>query len=605
MAFLSATVEAMNSEVVFQVETFAPTGKYFEARVPDTLDLAERARLSVHGLTSFLNPESTKPPARYGPFGHTYLNANPPYMSDMPGGPPNWGKISVSLLLARVMSGSRENLAVDAKTFQGMIKYISLDPKAPTPMSRVMLAMIDLYQLAPRPEFKKLIEEMAKLHREAARHQGELAFYSDPDDDRKDTMLGVIGLGMTPFIQGCAIRPLARWGKVSNDPVSLALAGQVSAYLMQPEFWKPEVESKAIHAPDHAHFSGHLHSYTQGLMGLLWYADAAQNGRIKEFVRDGYEYCRNFGVARLGLFGEGCATGDMIWLALKLSDAGVGDYYEDADGYVRNQLAELQLTSEDKLRRTVEQMPKNVRGKNEMAKPDEPFDPANETRDSVIGRNVGVFLSDSTHPTLVPESCFLYTICCTGNCTPAMYYAWESIVRCQDGAAQINLLLNRASAWLDIDSHLPYEGKVVIHNKSARSIAVRIPRWVDKQAIASRFSRRAAKPHWVGQYLVYEDVKSDDVLTINFPVVETTEKFTLKWKQDEFWKESTNPGNNWQARSNAAVSTCTFRGNTLVDIFPRDRGLGYALYEREELKHRTNAPIKTVTRYVAPVAPKL
>src|SRR6185295_4043062 len=95
----------------------------------------------------------------------------------------------------------------------------------------------------------------------------------------------------------------------------------------------------AIYAPDHAHFSGHLHSYTQGLMGLLWYADATHNQRIKEFVRDGYEYCRNFGLARLGLFGEGCATGDMTWLALKLSDAGVGDYYEDADGYVRNQLA--------------------------------------------------------------------------------------------------------------------------------------------------------------------------------------------------------------------------------------------------------------------------
>ena len=41
--------------------------------------------------------------------------------------------------------------------------------------------------------------------------------------------------------------------------------------------------------------------------------------------------------------------------------AGVGDYYEDADCYLRNELAELQITSADKLPKAVEQMPKNVR----------------------------------------------------------------------------------------------------------------------------------------------------------------------------------------------------------------------------------------------------
>ena len=82
-----------------------PRGTRYEAVVPDTLDLAERARLAVHGLTSFLNPA-----AGHAPYGHAYFNANPPYMSDMPGGPPNWGKIAEALLLARVMSGSEEHM---------------------------------------------------------------------------------------------------------------------------------------------------------------------------------------------------------------------------------------------------------------------------------------------------------------------------------------------------------------------------------------------------------------------------------------------------------------------------------------------------------------
>jgi len=34
---------------------------------------------------------------------------------------------------------------------------------------------------------------------------------------------------------------------------------------------------------------------------------------------------RNFGIARIGLFGEACTTGDMTLLAIKLSESGVGD----------------------------------------------------------------------------------------------------------------------------------------------------------------------------------------------------------------------------------------------------------------------------------------
>ena len=71
-----------------------PNGKRYRAVVPDTLDLAERAKLSVHGLTGFLDEH-----ANYGPYGHAYFDGNPPYFSDLPGGPPNWGKIIESLLI--------------------------------------------------------------------------------------------------------------------------------------------------------------------------------------------------------------------------------------------------------------------------------------------------------------------------------------------------------------------------------------------------------------------------------------------------------------------------------------------------------------------------
>jgi len=592
---------------MFNKEMIKPKGEFYEATVPNTLDLSERARLSVHGLTNFLNPA-----ANYAPYGHTYFNANPPYMSDMPGGPPNWGKIAESLIMARIICGSKENLQIESEMLRGMLSppvqrpgggaayssdYLIINPVAPTPLSRVMLALMALYQLAPNPDLKKRLDEIADGHCRAAQYQGDYAYYTDPPAEAKDTMLGVLGYWLPVFIQGCAIRPLTRWSTMSGEKKYLKVAGKLTNFLMQPKYWVSKAGPKAVFEPDHGHFSGHHHAYTQGLMGLLCYADAANDVRIKQFVRSSYEYMRNFGIARIGLFGETCTTGDMTFLAVKLSDMGAGDYWEDVDQYVRNHLTELQITDAEKLSKAVEDMPYG-RGKNDTTEGAFDFTNENETTDSVIQRNVGVFLSDSTHPTLIPEHSFLYTICCTGNCTPALYLVWESIVRCKEGAAQVNLLLNRASPWLDIESYLPYEGKVVIRNKTAKKLSVRIPLWVDRNAIQSDINGLMSSPFRVGQYLVFETLNAKDIITITFPMVETTEKYTLKWKQSEFWKESTNPGNSWKPLKEPAQYKCRFRGNTLIDISPRDKGAGYPLYFRDNLK-QDKAPMKKVTRYIS------
>src|SRR5579862_300125 len=109
MIFVALGGAAPDPASVIKEGALRPAGKRYMATVPDTLDLAERAKLSVHGLTSFLNEH-----ANYCPYGHTYFDANPPYMSDLAGGPPNWGKITESLLMARTMCGSTENLTFEA-----------------------------------------------------------------------------------------------------------------------------------------------------------------------------------------------------------------------------------------------------------------------------------------------------------------------------------------------------------------------------------------------------------------------------------------------------------------------------------------------------------
>jgi hypothetical protein len=462
-----------------------------------------------------------------------------------------------------------------------------------------MQALMAVYQFDPNPALKRRIDAMAESHVRAAKLRGDVAYYYDGPTDLRETALGVFGDWLPVFISGRAIRSLTRWSVLGGEPKYLDLAGKLSSFVTDPKFWSAEAGPKVVCGADHGHFSGHHHSYTQALIGLLWYAETTHNSRLKQFVRESYEYMRTFGIARIGLFGEGCTVGDMTLLAIKLSDAGAGDYWDDADQYVRNHLAELQITDADRLRKAVEGMPRG-RGKNDTTQG--PLDPQNESTERVIERNVGVFFSDASHPTRIPEHNLLYTICCTGNCTPALYAAWESSVRCRRDVAQVNLLLNRASSWLDVDSYLPYEGKVVIRNKSARKLAVRIPRWSAAASVRARVNASDASPILFGRYLVFDAIQPRDVVTITFPLQETTETYTLKWQQSEFWKESTNPGPSWQGPKEPTRYVCRFRGNTLVDIAPRDQGLGYALYVRDPLKSH-QAPMRKVTRYLPPVIP--
>ncbi len=115
-----------------------------------------------------------------------------------------------------------------------------------------------------------------------------------------------------------------------------------------------------------------------------------------------------------------------------------------------------------------------------------------------------------------------------------------------------------------------------------------------------RLGGEPADAFWAGRYLVFQSLRPQDVVTITFPVTEKTERYTLKWKQSEFWKESTNPGPSWQPEPKPTEYACRFRGSTLVEISPRDEGPGYPLYLRDLLKARC-APLKNVTRYVPPV----
>lgn len=611
LCLLANSAAAYETSFRLRREMIAPSGQYYEATVPDTLDLAERGRLAVHGLTNFLNEKKN-----YEPYGHGFFNTDPVYLTTRfgggpeGGGAPNWGKIYDALVLTRHMSGSQEYLDLEEATFNGMIRYIRGDNSVPT--ARVIMALMSLYQKRPDPELEKLIAKMSGSLRDAAKMDGDRAWYYDFNElpaRMQDSKLGILGHGWQAFIHGSVLRAFSRYAQSTGDQQYYDLAEKMKNYLLQPAIWTPESAPKAVVGHEHGQFMGHHHSYTSALMGILWYAEATADVQLMQFVREGYEYLRTFGIAQVGLFGEMCTVGDMTYLATKLSQLGVGDYWEDVDRYTRNQLVEGQVTDAEKLRRAAAASPILVRidpkdPTDPVQTPLKPgqqqieLDPLEESAENVCQRFVGAYLSECGWPTVIPKHRFMMVICCSGNATMGLYAAWDGIVECKEGAARVNLLLNRASEWLDIDSYLPYEGRVVIRNKSAKSIAVRMPLWVDLKAVRCMQNGKAVDPALLGRYLTFTAVKPSDEVRITFPMIEHQESYTLKWKKENFWQESTNPGHHWVPDPSPTRFTFTLRGNTVVDVAPRENTGEYTLYERDHMKG-TTAPMRKVTRFVA------
>jgi len=337
------------------------------------------------------------------------------------------------------------------------------------------------------------------------------------------------------------VRALTGWAKMSGSEQALELAGKLTNFAVKSKFWGDG---------EHAGFAiSHHHAQLMVLRAILEYAALINNDRLKEFVRDGYEYMRRLGINRMGCFAyntEACSTSDMVALAIRLYDAGIGDYWDDVDRYLRNQLVEQQWVSADQLR--------EVAGFG----PDHVVHSPQETDKRVIESNVGNFAKTLSPTVLRPHTC----ICCSCNPAQTLYYAWEGIVRHENDATQINLLLNRISPWVDVESHLPYEGKAILRNKSERKIHVRIPGWVDKKAVRTQVNGQGRPQAWLGRYLLLDDLNGDEEVSIEFPMVEAVEKHIIEVTEGHV------PENGEHLR--AKEYTCRFKGNTLVDISPRD-----------------------------------
>ena len=582
-------------------------GERYDAEVPDTLDLTDHARFAINAYTRMLDPAMD-----YKFIGNANFVHRPPLLI-MGGDYECASKQLESLVLMRVMSGSMYNADIDNKFMASLLHLTAPDgicyapwakvawqpnylSGAPTgedkvsttkqpfasawEASRQVLALCMWHQQSGFPLWTQQAQKKIDRLRDLAVWKDDYCYLA-----RRFYLLGDEGPVEGPMQTGewalfdvmFSVAGLSLYSRLAGYEPALEFAGALVRRAMRDE---------TAFGPDGRWLTHHFHTNTSALIGLLEYATTVNDNDLVAFVRGSYEFGRAAGDPIVGYYAEHvpgsydirgfeldvdhrtcetCEVADMLALGVKLSRAGAGEYWEDVDRCVRNQFIENQITRTD--------WPERLDHDPQTPHYRPPGSAVHlwEDETDAVERAVGSWAgwakgNDGVHEALMQ--------CCAGNAGRSMYYAWDSIVTKDNGDVRVNLHLNRASRWLDVDSYLPYEGKVVLKIKDAPRVAVRIPQWTDANQVSCQVNGKDLPLDWDGSYIQINELKSGDQVTIQFPMRETT---VIQRISDVPYK-------------------LKLKGNTVVDIDPK--GKIYPLYQRDHYL-KDKAPMKKVSRFVS------
>ena len=592
----------------FQVPPYK--GERYEANVPDTLELQDRAQFALHNMT-----EATDPDADYEPYYIISLTDDPPMMLHNSWHGASLPKYMETVSLMRIMTGSDQNTEVDRRWMEVALKMQGPDGLIYTPTrgrpwadweatthsdnsdflvhgdqqisafgnGRMLSAMTLFARRDGGPLWRDATRRLVDGLTELAVDAGDFAYFwptvlltkrgSPPD-----------GKVPTPWMGSESSRVphgLVHAYRLLGYEPALTLALKVINY-MRRNYYGPD--GTFYSTPGNPHMA-HFHAHSNGLLAMQEYAQTAGDEELMEFVVRSFEWARDSGAnleqrgwdewvkkpggSLIGYFPEHlgshrthgseiCEVSDMVALALKLSEAGIGDYWDDADRWIRNMLVEGQLTSID----WVHDLPRD-----ELIKPNSSspllINPYTNT-DRVAERSLGAFAGWPSANQWGINDAFSTMQCCTVNGGRALYWIWERVLRHQDGKLRVNLLLNRASPWADVDSYVPYLGRVDVRAKQAVDLEIRIPEWVSPGEARCEVNGEERRLGWDGRYAQVGPVKPSDVATLTFPIGERTDVVHIE-KQPY---------------------TLLRKGNEVVSIDPPGRH--YPLFDRGH--YRDNSP---------------
>jgi hypothetical protein len=224
-----------------------------------------------------------------------------------------------------------------------------------------------------------------------------------------------------------------------------------------------------------------------------------------ELAQAGYQYGKDHGETLMGYFPEMlgvkpdaygntceiCEVTDMIYLALRQSTNGLADCWDDLDCWLRNMYSEAQLLETDWAYDYAKQC---------NASRDVTWGTTERVPERWLGAWGGWIAANDWQgnrtSSLAP--------CCHPNAAIQLYRVWRDMIGydAERRRLSVHLLLNRASPWADIHSHIPYQGLVEVALKTDCEVAIRRPAWAEPDACSLAIDGARVPPAWEGRYAV-------------------------------------------------------------------------------------------------------
>lgn len=578
-------------------------GERYPAEIPDTIDLVDHANYALNMGTRLWAPE----------WGYEILNGvdlkkNPPVFSLGSGGLlTESAKIVEALPMLRVMTGSTFNIDMDANAIMSFVRVTGRDGLCYYPVEncpwaffddytrtinkpysdvfaegRQLMAYAAWYQHDRNPLWKQLAERKIRRLQEMTLRKEDTFFfrlsrgYTPWDDPLKGDVVPVgdhnvyekdKGMVGTPaaVIVGWIPQGGGMWYRLTQEKLFENLSRGLARYLL--------LHGEMIDPGTGQYLADHETHVTHSLLSNLSWALSFGDPEMAQWVKKGFDYHLKFIDAdRTGILigQEACLVSDTIGIGIMLSQADLGDYWDAVDRFIRNTFLDMQVTDVS----WIKQQPYEYSAVQE---------PGNYQFEDGADRCLGVWrhrMGETAH--------FEVTGCCNGNCSRELYFIWDNILTHKNGQLRVNLLMNRASPWADVDSWLPYEGRVLVTVKSEHdALYMRIPDWVDKSEVSCSLNGEKMRRIWAGEYLDVGHVDRDARIVVEFPIPVTTREVVIPILLEQDGEREV-----WDRRKH----TATFRGNTLLDIHPRLDG--YPI--ENHLKYQADkAPVKQVVRFVS------
>lgn len=156
--------------------------------------------------------------------------------------------------------------------------------------------------------------------------------------------------------------------------------------------------------------------------------------------------------------------------------------------------------------------------------------------------------------------------CCADATIRGAHAIWAETVTGDTNETRVNLAFNRKSPLVEVVSCLPHRGELNIIVAGARKVLVRVPEWAPKTEVKAFRARSPTRVSWEDNYVVFDDVRKGDQLTVTYPLRIAEVKETV----------GSLDGTRYTER---------WRGNTIVDISPP--GQWIPLFQRPELELAT------------------